>query len=103
VRPAMHPDPCRGRVSSVSYAARCSFCLFGMPAQHFSRQGHIGKCATRTLVVNDNRTPVTGRLGQADIAGYYGAVDLVAEELLELVGNLLGKAVARVEHGADDT
>ena len=43
---------------------------------------------------------VAGRFGQADIARDDGAVHLVAEVALQLVGYLLRKRVARIEHGA---
>ena len=55
------------------------------------------------LVVDQRRHAVAGGFGEPYVARNHGVVQLVAEMRLELFGNVVGQAAARVVHGAQQT
>src|SRR5690606_12784463 len=71
-------------------------------AQEFAGQGNVGQRAAGILVVHNDRQAEAWCFRQTDVAGNDGAEHGLAEVGLELVGDLLGKAVARIIHGAHD-
>src|SRR5208337_3323668 len=50
-------------------------------------------------VIEENRFAETGRLGQPNVPRYHSREDLVAEEVPQIVPNLMGEIGALVEHG----
>ena len=65
---------------------------------HLARKVEVGLRATGTAVVYDAWHAMAGRLGQADVAGYYRREYLVAKVLFELPRHLLLQHDTRIEH-----
>src|SRR3972149_3277787 len=62
------------------------------------RSSEIGLRALASRIELDRWLAVARRLGEADVARNDGLVHLRAEMLLQIVRDLLGERVARVEH-----
>jgi hypothetical protein len=67
----------------------------------FAGERKVGKGTLGLAIVLEYRHPVAGSFGEPDVSGDNGAVDLVPEVLLQLVGDLLGQGVAWIEHRAE--
>ena len=96
---AARPRPRRGLGFLGAHARRRQAAL---AAQHLAGQAHIGLRAGGAEVVEQDRLAVARRLGDADVAGDDGLVDLVAEEAARVGGDQVGEVVAAVEHGQHD-
>src|SRR5713101_7711533 len=69
-------------------------------AQYFSGQLEIRLCALGVSIVAYCGHAVARRFGEPDIARNNSIVNLVAEVLLQLVGNLLRQEIPGIIHGA---
>jgi hypothetical protein len=54
-------------------------------------------------VIEENGLAETGRLGQANVPRYHRGKNLVAEEIPQIVPNLVREIGALVEHGEEDS
>ena len=70
--------------------------------EEFEGQLAVGFGAAGPGVVERDGLAVAGGFGEADVARDGGLEELVAEERLEIFGDLLGEVGAVVEHGEDD-
>lgn len=77
--------------------------LGALAADQLAGQRQVGDGAAGLLVVNQRRHAEAGGFGEAHVTRDDGAVEGVAEMLLQLRGDIVGQADARIVHGPQQT
>jgi hypothetical protein len=72
-------------------------------SNHLFGEVEVALRPTTVGIVEEYGLAEAGCLGQADVPGNNGGEDLVAEELPEIVSNLLGQARTLIVHGQKDS
>ena len=54
------------------------------------------------MVIDQRRHSVTGRFAEPDVARNHVLENQLAQAIAHIVGNLIGQAIAAVEHGQND-
>ena len=91
----------RGRFFGMASLMRPSLSCGQRPIS-FARECHIGVRARAAMIVDQRRQAVARRFGQADVARDHRFEHELAEAGAHVVGDLVGQAVAAVEHGQRD-
>src|SRR5271165_2750249 len=74
-----------------------------VPSQDLSGERQISLRTLGCLVQVQRRDAITRRLGESNVARNHGAINLVAEVLLQIRRDVQRKRAARVVHGAQET
>src|SRR6185503_7858102 len=99
-----HPWAIRSRLRRAAHRGRvqvpwaCSW----ISSQNLLGERDVGLRAFRAFVPYDSGGPVAGSFGKPHVARHHRAVDLVAEVLLQLLGNLVRERISRIKHGAQE-
>ena len=90
------------RCESTVVVAHAAFLPLRQAADQLARERHIGAAAGAGVIVDQRRQAMARRFGQADVARNDRFEHQRAEARADIVGDLVGQAVAAVEHGQRD-